>query len=140
MSRTIAQVLADARARLDRLDPAAARAAQESGAVLVDIRPQAQRERDGEVPDALVIERNHLEWRFDPTSDARVPEAVDHDVRVVVLCDEGYTSALAAAALQDLGLHAATDVDGGFRSWRACGLPVVPGCTPAGSRVPVERG
>jgi rhodanese-related sulfurtransferase len=79
------------------------------------------------VPDAVVIERNHLEWRLDPASDARIPEAVDHDVAWVVLCSEGYTSSLAAAALQDLGIHRATDVVGGFRAWAAAGLPTAPG-------------
>src|SRR3979411_2884933 len=83
------------------------------GAVLVDIRPQAQREREGGVPAALVIERNVLEWRCDPTSDARLPQAVGDNVEWVVLCSEGYTSSLAAASLVDLGLHRATDVIGG---------------------------
>jgi rhodanese-related sulfurtransferase len=75
----------------------------------------------------VVIERNHLEWRLDPTSDARITEATDHDRQWIVLCSEGYTSSLAAAALQDLGLHRATDVDGGFRAWAAAGLPTAPG-------------
>ena len=74
-----------------------------------------------------MIERNHLEWRLDPASDARVDEAVDHDVAWVVLCSEGYTSSLAAAALQDLGIHRATDVVGGYRAWEAAGLPTAPG-------------
>ena len=93
------------------------------GALLVDIRPAAQRTIEGEVPGALVIERNVLEWRLDPTSDARLPQAVGHDVRVLVLCSEGYTSSLAAAALVEIGLHRATDVEGGFQAWRAAGLP-----------------
>ncbi len=80
-----------------------------------------------------MIERNHLEWRLDPTSDARIREATDHDVAWVVLCSEGYTSSLAAAALQDLGIHRATDVVGGFRAWEAAGLPTAPGSdAPAG--------
>jgi rhodanese-related sulfurtransferase len=91
------------------------------GAVLVDIRPQAQRDFEGDVPAALVIERNVLEWRCDPTSDARVPEAIDDDVEWVVLCSEGYTSSLAAASLRDLGLHRATDVIGGYHSLRESG-------------------
>ncbi len=136
--RSIADVLAQARGRLQRLWPPQALAEQRAGALLVDIRPQSQRERDGEVPGSLVIERNHLEWRLDPTSQARIPDAVDHDVRVVVLCDEGYTSALAAASLLDLGLHRATDVDGGFQAWRAGGLPVVATLTPAGQRVAAD--
>ncbi|MET0699271.1 MAG: rhodanese-like domain-containing protein, partial [Mycobacterium sp.] len=92
------------------------------GAVLVDIRPQAQRAREGEVPAALVIERNVLEWRCDPTSDAKIPQAQDDNVEWVVLCSEGYTSSLAAAALQDLGLNRATDVIGGYHALVAAGV------------------
>ncbi|WUH99859.1 rhodanese-like domain-containing protein [Spirillospora sp. NBC_00431] len=125
--RTIDDVLADARVRLRRLSPEAAHARWREGALLVDIRPAAQRADEGEVPGALVIERNVLEWRLDPTSDARVPQATGHDVRVIVLCSEGYTSSLAAAALHDLGLEHATDVAGGFRAWRAAGLPATGG-------------
>jgi rhodanese-related sulfurtransferase len=91
------------------------------GALLVDIRPQAQRAREGEVPGALVIERNVLEWRCDPTSDARLPQAVGDDVEWVIVCSEGYTSSLAAAALVDLGLHNATDVVGGYHALAAVG-------------------
>ena len=125
--RTIADVLAAARARLTRLEPADAAAAVREGARLVDIRPGWQRLAEGTVPGAVVIERNHLEWRLDPASDARVDEAVDHDVAWVVLCSEGYTSSLAAAALQDLGIHRATDVVGGYRAWADAGLPTAPG-------------
>jgi rhodanese-related sulfurtransferase len=121
---TIADVLDRARERLDRLEPAAAHAELDHGALLVDIRPQAQRLLEGEIPRARVIERNVLEWRLDPASDARIPEAVDHDVRVLVLCSEGYTSSLAAASLLDVGLWRATDVIGGFAAWRAAGLPI----------------
>ncbi|BBZ18668.1 hypothetical protein MGAD_30030 [Mycolicibacterium gadium] len=96
-------------------------AALARGAVLVDIRPQAQRDREGDVPAALVVERNVLEWRCDPTSDARLPQATD-DVEWVVLCSEGYTSSLAAAALLDLGLHRSTDVIGGYHALRAEGV------------------
>lgn len=74
----------------------------------------------------MLIERNHLEWRLDPTSDARIPEAVHHDIEVIVMCSEGYSSSLAAASLQDLGLHRATDLDGGFQAWRAAGHLVQP--------------
>ena len=112
----IDRVLGDARARLCRLTASEVPAALARGAVLVDIRPQAQRAREGEVPAALVVERNVLEWRCDPTSDARLPQAVDDDVEWVVLCSEGYTSSLAAAALLDLGLHRATDVVGGYHA------------------------
>jgi rhodanese-related sulfurtransferase len=98
--------------------PAEADAARERGAVIVDIRPAAQREANGELPFAVVIERNVLEWRLDPASDASLPIA-SHDLEVIVLCQEGYTSSLAAAALQDLGIHRATDVIGGYAAWRA---------------------
>jgi rhodanese-related sulfurtransferase len=124
--RTIDELLAAARSRLDRLDPVAAHRAVAAGAVLVDIRPAAQRATEGEVPGALLVERNVLEWRFDPASDARLPVATGHHVQVIVLCSEGYTSSLAAASLRDLGLHRATDVTGGFRAWRAAGLPTTP--------------
>jgi rhodanese-related sulfurtransferase len=120
--RTIDELLDAARARLVRLKPDEAARAVEAGAVLVDIRPAAQRTEEGDVPGALVIERNVLEWRFDPASDAALPIA-DHDLQVVVICSEGYTSSLAAAALQDLGVHRATDVDGGYAAWCATGLP-----------------
>ena len=120
-------LLARARERLQRLAPREAAEAVAGGALLVDIRPGWQRLDEGTVPGALVIERNHLEWRLDPTSDARIAEATDHDRRWIVLCSEGYTSSLAAAALQDLDLHRATDVVGGFRAWSAAGLPTGPG-------------
>lgn len=123
----IEQVLEAARARLQRLSPEQAQeAVAETGAVLVDIRPEGQRAIEGSVPGALVVERNVLEWRFDPASSARLPVATDHDVQVIVFCSEGYTSSLAAAALQELGLWRATDVVGGFAAWSAAGLPVVP--------------
>jgi rhodanese-related sulfurtransferase len=124
-ARTIDQVLADARSRLDRLSPAAALAASRDGALIVDIRPAAQRTAEGEVPGSLVVERNVLEWRFDPASGARLPQA-RYDLRVIIMCSAGYTSSLAAVALQDLGLRNATDLDGGFLAWAAAGLPVGP--------------
>ncbi|ANI41598.1 rhodanese-like domain-containing protein [Mycolicibacterium vaccae] len=116
MGSRIDAVLADARATLTRLPAEEVPAALARGAVLVDIRPAAQRAAEGEVPQALVIERNVLEWRCDPTSDARIPQAVDDDVEWVVLCSEGYTSSLAAASLKELGLHRATDVIGGYHA------------------------
>jgi rhodanese-related sulfurtransferase len=122
-ARTIDELLAEARARLDRVTPTQAAARIADGAVLVDIRPAAQRSREGEVPGSLVVERNVLEWRFDPAGDARLPEASGYDVDVIVLCSEGYTSSLAADALRSLGLHRATDVIGGFHAWAAAGLP-----------------
>jgi rhodanese-related sulfurtransferase len=121
--RTIDDVLADARAQLKRVDPVQAHEAAERGAVLVDIRPAANRAAEGEIPGAIVIERNVLEWRLDPSSDARLPIA-SYDLEVIVVCNEGYTSSLAAAALQELGVHLATDLEGGFRAWAASGLPV----------------
>ncbi|WP_196279526.1 rhodanese-like domain-containing protein [Catellatospora vulcania] len=123
-SRGIDEILAAARSRLTRVDAAEAAAAQRDGTLLVDIRPAAQRAAHGGIPDALIIERNVLEWRFDPRSDARLPVADRYDLPVVVFCQEGYTSSLAAAALQDLGLHRATDLAGGFAAWQAAGLPV----------------
>ena len=122
VSSRIDALLEAARARLQRLDARDLPAALDRGAVLVDIRPAAQRAAEGEVPDALIIERNVLEWRCDPTSDARIPQAVDDDVEWVVLCSAGYTSSLAAAALQDLGLHRATDVIGGYHALAAAAL------------------
>ncbi|MFH8439628.1 rhodanese-like domain-containing protein [Streptomyces sp. NPDC018026] len=113
------------RAGYRRIGPEEAYDAAEAGtALLVDIRYAALRERDGVIPGALVIERNELEWRLDPLGSHRVPEATDHDVRVVVVCDEGYASSLAAESLHRLGLHRATDLIGGFQGWRSAGLPV----------------
>jgi len=122
-ARSIDELLAGARARLHRLDPHETHRAVGRGAVLVDIRPAAQRAEHGEIPGALIIERNVLEWRLDPRSEARL-SFTRYDLEVIVTCQEGYTSSLAAAALQDLGLRRATDLDGGFRAWRAAGLPV----------------
>ena len=115
--RTIDDVLESARGRLSRLTPAQARRHWGAGAAVVDIRPAAQRAAEGELPGALLVERNVLEWRFDPASDAALPLA-SYDLEVIVLCQEGYTSSLAAAALQDLGVHRATDVIGGYAAWR----------------------
>ena len=128
---TIDAVLASARSRLTRLSPAQAEHAIQSGALLVDIRPQAQREAEGEIPGATIIERNVLEWRFDPASAARLPVA-SYDLQVIIFCSEGYTSSLAAASLLDLGVARATDLEGGFRAWQSAGLPVSPGACRAG--------
>ncbi len=122
----IGQMLAKARGRLRRLSPDEAHRLAAEGAILVDIRPEGQRAIEGNIPGALIIERNVLEWRFDPTSSARLAVATDHDLQVIVFCSEGYTSSLAAAALQDLGLWRATDIVGGFHAWRTTGLPIVP--------------
>jgi histidine ammonia-lyase len=130
--RTIDEVLEQARATLHRFSPAEAAAAVRRGALLVDIRPAEQRASEGDIPGALVIERNVLEWRLDPASAARIPAAADHDVEVVIVCSEGYTSSLAAASLQELGLRRATDVDGGFQAWKRAGMPVSPPVAIAG--------
>ena len=119
-------LLEAARGGLDRLTAEAAAHAQKEGALLVDIRYAALRDADGTVPGALVVERNELEWRLDPTCPHRSPEATGFDLHVVVVCNEGYASSLAARSLRELGLHRATDLDGGFQAWRAAGLPVVP--------------
>jgi rhodanese-related sulfurtransferase len=128
--RSIDEVLAEARSRIIRLLPEEAAARVASGALLVDIRPAAYRAEEGAIPGALVVERNVLEWRLDPQSDARLPQATGHDVEVIVLCNEGYTSSVAADSLRELGLIHSADVIGGYRAWAAAGLPVIPGNTP----------
>ena len=120
----IDRLLERARARLARLEPPEAAAAAENGALLVDIRPEALRREYGTIPGAGVIDRNVLEWRLDPTSPDHIPEVEDTDRVIIVVCDEGYASSLAAATLQDLGLHNATDLIGGFRALVAAGFPV----------------
>jgi rhodanese-related sulfurtransferase len=140
-ARSIDEILAAARARLARVTPEEAFAEFCAGATLVDIRPAAQRAADGEIPGSVVVERNHLEWRFDPASDARLPWVTGYDLRLIVACEQGYTSSLAAASLRDLGLDRATDVIGGYQAWAAAGLPtaraaecaavLAPGASPA---------
>jgi rhodanese-related sulfurtransferase len=125
-ARTVEEMLTAARDRLVRLTPDQAFAELAADGVLIDIRPAAQRADEGEVPGSAVIERNHLEWRLDPCSEARLPWVSGYDHRVIVICQEGYTSSLAAAALQELGLHRATDVIGGYWAWTALGLPSAP--------------
>jgi rhodanese-related sulfurtransferase len=122
-SRAIDNILTAALVRLRRLCPQTAFEAFSAGTVLVDIRPAALRPAVGEISGALVVERCSLEWRFDPTSDTRLPEATGFDVQVIVVCSEGSASTLAAAALQDLGLYRATAVIGGYQAWRAAGFP-----------------
>jgi rhodanese-related sulfurtransferase len=124
VTKTVEQLLDEARARLRRLSPAETADMLAAGALVVDTRPAAQREREGEMPGALVIERNVLEWRLDPASPDRIPEVTSHDQVVVMVCSEGYSSSLAAASLQDMGFRNATDVAGGFQAWKAAGLPV----------------
>jgi rhodanese-related sulfurtransferase len=122
-ARGIDEILADARGRLRRVTPGEAFREQAEGAVLIDIRPAAQRADMGEIPGSTVVERNHLEWRLDPECEARLPWVTGYEHRIIVFCTDGYTSSLAAAALHDLGLHRATDLIGGLRAWSAEGLP-----------------
>jgi rhodanese-related sulfurtransferase len=123
----VERLLTSARARLRRMSPDEAfEAVAKANAVLVDIRPASQRAIEGSIPGALVVERNVLEWRFDPSSTARLPIARSPDLQVIVFCSQGYASSLAAADLQDIGLWRATDIIGGFQAWRAAGLPTEP--------------
>lgn len=117
-------VLEQARARIDRLTPQEAQAAVARGAVIVDTRPVEQRRAHGVVPGAVVIARNVLEWRCDPASDWRDERVSDPSRRLIVMCDAGYQSSLAAANLRRLGLEHAADLVGGFQAWRAAGLRV----------------
>ena len=123
-STGIDDILAVARGRLRRISPHETHAAVQRGATLIDIRPAAQRAEHGEIPGAIIIERNVLEWRFDPMAESRLPVA-GYAVQVVVFCSQGYSSSLAAASLLDLGVHRAADMVGGFQAWRDAGLPVV---------------
>ena len=132
----IDDLLLQARTGLARLDPVLALRAAHDGAVLIDTRPEFQRRADGEIPGAIIIERNHLEWRCDPASPSRIPEATGHHVRWIICCDQGYSSSLAAASLQALGLFSATDVIGGFQAWRTAGLPVATPRQPSRPRPP----
>jgi rhodanese-related sulfurtransferase len=121
------ELLATARGRIGhRPDPIETAAAVADGALLIDIRPIEQRSRDGEVPGAVIIDRNVLEWRVAPSSENRLPNLGDPDRVLVIMCNEGYQSSLAAATLRDIGLQRATDLDGGFQAWAAAGLPVTP--------------
>ena len=138
LPRSVDDVVASARSGFRRLSPSQAARAVRRGAILVDTRPEWQRRADGDIPGAVVIDRNHLEWRCDPGCEARVPEATGHDVVWIICCDEGYSSSFAAASLQALGLHRATDVIGGFRAWRAAGLPVHAPGRPAAPRLPSD--
>ena len=124
MSVTVDDLLASARARIRRLDPHQAADACRRGAMLIDIRPTLQRRWEGEVPGAVVVERNVLEWRLDPASASRLAEVSDHTQEIVVMCSEGYASSLVAATLVELGYTAAADLDGGFQAWARAGLPV----------------
>jgi rhodanese-related sulfurtransferase len=123
---TLDDLLAAARRRLDRLRPEAADAAVRDGATLIDIRSDSQIAHDGTIPEALLIQRNVLEWRLDPSSDHRHPRAPGVEDHVIVVCNQGYASSFAAATLVELGFSRATDLDGGFQAWREAGLPVTP--------------
>ncbi|MFI6870630.1 rhodanese-like domain-containing protein [Nocardia sp. NPDC050406] len=127
---TIDGMLAQARQRLQRVYAYELPQRLARGAILVDIRPQAQRIKEGTIPGALVIERNVLEWRLDPASSARLALATDHDVEWIITCSEGYTSSLAAATLQQLGLRRATDLVGGYQALKAAGLLTVAATAP----------
>jgi rhodanese-related sulfurtransferase len=136
---SIDETLTWVRSDLLRLDPADAQAAAaEVGTFIVDTRPEFQRREAGEIPGAIVVERNHLEWRLDPDSGARIPEAVDTGIRWIVICEDGYSSSLAAASLRQIGLHRSTDVIGGFHAWSAAGLPVHRPVSPTRARGPGE--
>ena len=124
-ARSIDELLAQVRLRIDRIDPEEAAARQAAGALLIDTRPWEQRSRDGAVPGAVLVDRNVLEWRLDPASPDRIPQVTGYDVDVIVLCNEGYSSSLVADTLRALGLTSAVDVIGGFVAWVAAGLPVV---------------
>jgi rhodanese-related sulfurtransferase len=119
---SIDRVLAESRRDLDRVDPEALASEVAAGALVVDIRPAEDRTSEGELPGAVVVDRNVLEWRLDPTSPDRIPEAGDPERRVILFCNEGYASSLAAETLQRIGLRNATDLVGGYRAWRA-GIP-----------------
>lgn len=122
--RSIGEILDLARARIERLQPEQLEAEQVNGALIIDIRPFEQRVRDGDLPGAVVIDRNVLEWRLDFTCEHHLPEVVGPETRIVIVCNEGYSSSLAAATLQDLGLHRATDLVGGFQAWMRVRRPV----------------
>jgi rhodanese-related sulfurtransferase len=124
MTVTVDDLLTDARTRIRRLDPHETAAACLRGALLIDIRPTLQRRWEGEVPGAVVVERNVLEWRLDPASAHRLAEITDHEQEIVVMCSEGYASSLVAAILVELGFASAGDLDGGFQAWAKAGLPV----------------
>lgn len=120
---SIGELLADARRRLDRVRPDALADEIAAGAVLIDIRPLEQRTRDGPMPDAIVIDRNVLEWRLDPSCEHHIAAIDSYDTRIVIICNEGYQSSLTAAELRDLGLHRATDLIGGYQAWTTTSRP-----------------
>ena len=114
----IERMLSEARDGLDRVPPDQLAAEMAAGALVIDIRPESERNDEGPLPGSVVLERNILEWRLDPTSPDRIPEASDRAARVIVVCNDGYASSLAARSLRELGLARATDLEGGYRAWR----------------------
>ena len=124
-ARGLDAVLAASRAGVHRLSPR--ELVEARGALVVDTRTEAQRRRQGELPGAVVIDRTVLEWRLDPAGEHRIPEATGYDLQVVVVCRQGYSSSLAAASLRSIGLHRATDLEGGVEAWIAAGLPMSAG-------------
>ena len=124
--KTIEELLAQSRETLARVEPHAAREAMRAGALMIDIRSEPQRAADGIVPGAVWFARNVLEWRCDPSCESYDDRVGGLERRVIVMCDAGYASSLAAETLQQLGFSGATDLVGGFQAWRAAGLPVTP--------------
>ena len=120
-------MLAQARLGLRRVGPHQAKQIADGGGLLIDIRPAAQRAEFGGIPGARIVERNNLEWRLDPGGSHRIPEAEDPDRPVVIICQEGYASSLAAASVIGVGRTSVTDLDGGFVAWKRAGLPTTPG-------------
>jgi len=120
---TIDEMLAAARARISRLSPREASDAQQSGAVIVDTRDSADRAAEGIIPGSVLVTRNTLEWRADPTAELPDPRIADPTLELIVVCNDGYSSSLAAASLVDLGFARAADLEGGYRAWKAAGLP-----------------
>jgi rhodanese-related sulfurtransferase len=119
MTRSVDELLAQARLEIERVDPSELEQLQSEGALVVDIRPERQRAEEGELPFGFVVERNVLEWRFDLLGDDALPEVQGYDQQVVVVCSEGYASSFAAASLRQLGFVLAADLEGGYRAWRA---------------------
>jgi rhodanese-related sulfurtransferase len=120
---TVEEMLAAARARIARLSPREASEAQRSGAVIVDTRDSADRAAEGVIPGSVLVTRNTLEWRADPTAELPDPRIADPSLQLIVVCNDGYSSSLAAASLVDLGFARAADLEGGYRAWKAAGLP-----------------
>jgi rhodanese-related sulfurtransferase len=119
MTAAVDRLLAEARRHLDRVVPEGLEQEWNAGALVVDIRPESNRRDEGDLPGSVVIDRNVLEWRLDPTSPDHIEQADRHDLRIILVCNEGYASSLAAESLRRMGLSRATDLDGGYRAWRS---------------------